>query len=155
MGLYDTVPMKADLPSSFETDGYGLDLEMKLKYQQSKITLRDGQMRDRAQYFCKNASIFDLTGTKLGWGDIAPADVEKMMGVYYILSEMKSYWLVNMLAVNSMKDSQDPNSISPFRHLLPPEAINIEISYIKKNAIARIADGKIETNKELILKNIQ
>ncbi|PIN81756.1 hypothetical protein COV11_01210 [Candidatus Woesearchaeota archaeon CG10_big_fil_rev_8_21_14_0_10_30_7] len=92
MGLFNTVQFREDLPISFENDGFELTPEMREKYLQSKIRITNGQMRQRDKYFCKNASIFDVTGTKLSWGDIAPRDVTQMLGVYYILSEHKSYW---------------------------------------------------------------
>lgn len=157
MGLYDTVNLREDLPTSFENDGFELTPQMRAKYLESIIGIMNGQTRSRERYFCKNASIFDVTGTKLAWGDIAPADVVNMLGVYYILSEHKSFWKPDEEAVKGWKfRSEDPNSRSPFRDLLPDfEPQIFDITYVKKSAIARILDGQIETSHDLIFKNYQ
>lgn len=134
MGLHDTVQLREDLPNSFENDGFELSLEMITKYLESKIGIKNGQIRNRDKYFCKNGSIFDVTGTKLAWGDITPRDVEQMLGVYYILSEHKSYFKPDENAVKGWDfRSNDPNSRSPFRDLLPDfEPIVLDINYVKK-----------------------
>ena len=152
MGLHDTVEFRDDLPLSFENDGFELTPDMRGKYLESIIGVTNGQMRARDKYFCKNASIFDVTGTKLVWGDVAPKDVEQMLGVYYILSEHKSFWKPEEEAVKGWEfRSKDPKSKSPFIDLLPDfEPVVIDLRYVKKNAIARIVDGKIETSDNLI-----
>ena len=121
---------------SFENDGYELTEEMKEKYQKSKIKISNQQLISNDKRFCKNASIFDVTGLKIAWGDIAPEYVNEMFGIYYVLSEYKSLW--------------------DFRKMLPNmEPIAIDINYIKKNAIARIVEGKIETNDNLMFLHFQ
>jgi len=130
MGLYNTVQLREDLPACFEYDNYSLTLEMQAKYLESRMGVIDGQVRERDEYFCKNASIFDLTGKKLAWGDITPQDVAEMRGVYYILSEYRSYW-----------DRHEEADFTP--------------EYVKKNAIARIVDGQIQTSRTLIFRNYQ
>ncbi len=156
MGLYD-INLRIDLPSSFEHDGLVLTPEIMEKYKRSTITLQNGQILEECTRFCKNASIFDLTGTKIVWGDFGPKDVEEMLGVYYVLSEHKSYLDVPKEAVKVHKlHHDDPFSQSPFRHLLPPgEPYILDIGYIKKNAIARIVNGEIQTNRDLIFLHYQ
>jgi len=157
MGLYDTVLLRENLPLSFENDEYRLTPEMREKYLKSIIGVKNGQIRGRDEYFCKNASIFDVTGTKLVWGDIAPRDVTKMFGVYYILSQHKSYWKPDEEAVRGWKlKGEDPNSMSPFRHMLPDfEPMIFDPKYVKRNAIARIIDGEIQTSRDLIFTHYQ
>ena len=152
MSLYDTVQLREDLPISFENDGYELTQEMVAKYLESIIEVTNGQIRKIDEYFCRNGSIFDVTGTKLAWGDIAPRDVAKMLGVYYILTEHKSYWEPDGEAAKGWTlRSEDPNSRSPFRDLLPDlEPAVFDPRYVKRNAIARIVDGEIQTSRDLI-----
>ncbi len=152
MGLYNVVQMMDGLPESFENDSYTLDDKMIEKYKNSKIGIVNGQMRGSDERFCKNTSVFDVTGRKLVWGDIAPGDVEGMLGVYYLLSEHKSFWDPDKVAVKNWGPrSEDPYSLSPFRNLLPTfEPVIFDIAYVKKNAFARIVDGRIETSKEII-----
>jgi hypothetical protein len=122
--------------TSFENDDYELTREMIERYERSKIKIAKGQIKYGDNRFCKNASIFDVAGNKITWGDIAADDVDEMKGVYYILSEYKSYW--------------------DFRKVLPSlELVMMNIDYIRKNAIARIVDGKIETNDNLIFLHFQ
>ena len=157
MGLFDTVKMNQDITSTFENDGFELTEEMIDKYKKSKITIKNGQIRSRDKYFCKNASIFDVTGMKLVWGDIEPNDVKDMQGVYYILSEHKSFWKIDETDVKGWNfRSKDPNSISPFKHLLPDfEPVILDLKYVKKNSIGRIINGEIQTSKWLIYTNYQ
>lgn len=157
MGLYDTVELRNDLQISFENDGFEITNEMIEKYRSSKLCIDNGQVLPRQIYFCKNASVFDLTGTKIVWGDIAPEDVKNMMGVYYILTEHTSYWKPPKYAVRlEQKNGEDPNSNSSFRNILPKkEAVAFDMNYIKRNAIARIVDGKIDTSKDLIMLHYQ
>jgi|SRR3989344_8772874 len=152
MGLYDAVQLRNDLPLSFENDGFDLTPEVMEKYKRAEISLLEGQMLAGDTRFCKNGSIFDLTGTKIVWGDFGPKDVERMLGVYYVLTEHTSYWTVPKEAVKVHKlHHEDPFSLSPFRHLLPPgEPYVLDLAYIKKNAIARIVDGDIQTSRDLI-----
>jgi len=122
--------------TSFENDKYELNEEMKEKYSKSKIKISSQQLIIKDKRFCKNASIFDVTGLKIAWGDIALEYVNEMFGIYYVLSEYKSYW--------------------DFRNVLPNmEPIAMNMNYIKKNAIARIVDGKIESNDNLIFLHFQ
>lgn len=157
MGLYNTLELRKDMPLTFENDGYELNIEMIERYRNSKMCIENGQMLPRETYFCKNVSIFDLTGTKIFWGDIAPEDVRNMMGIYYILTEHTSYWNPPKSAVKlNQKNNEDINSKSSYRHLLPErEAVALDIDYIKRNAIARINDGAIETSKDLIMLHYQ
>lgn len=152
MGLHDTVQLRTDLPVSFENDGFELSPEMAGKYLESIVDVREGQMRNRDARFCKNASIFDVTGKKIVWGDIAPADVKRMKGVYYILSEHKSFWDPKESAVKGWNfRGEDPNSKSQFRDSLPDFEPNVfDINYVKRNALARIVDGEIQTSEGLI-----
>ena len=114
MGLEDKIQWKDDL-RSFEDDGYEMTDEMIEKYTKTVITIVNGQTRSRGEYFCKNASIFEVSGIKVAWGDISPKDVESMLWVYYILSEHKSYWDVDKEAVKKYNfKPQDPFSKSPF-----------------------------------------
>ena len=66
MSLFDTVLFREDLPKSFRWDWlkFRMDDEMREKYKRSKIGITDGQIRSREQYFCKNASVFDVAGKK-------------------------------------------------------------------------------------------
>ena len=155
MGLYDLVKFRTDLSLSFENDGYKLTSEMQKKYKKSKHTIQDGQIKSASQRWCKNVSIFDVSGYKIAWGDIGPKDVKDLLGVYYVLSEHTSFWKPDFKAikVNGLKD---PFSCSQFRHLCPAvEPILFDIKYVKKNAIARIIDGKIQTSKNLIFCHYQ
>lgn len=157
MGLHDTVKLREDLPTSFKDDEFTLTPEMIEKYKNSKISIQNGQIRSYSRYFCKNGSIFDVTGLKIVWGDIAPEDVKDMLGVYYILSEHKSFWKPDETAIKkSYFRRDDPNSKSPFRDLLPDfEPAVFDPSYVKTHAIARIVDGEIQTSKNLICVHYQ
>jgi len=150
MGLYDTIEFNEELGNSFVNDGYGWDIKMRNNYLESKLISDSGQILPRDEMFCKNASIFDLTGTKIWWGDISSKDVKKLKGIYYILSEHKSFWDVPKNFIKDLKMNEDKFSNSPFRDMLPLEPTMIDTDYIKSNAIARINNGKIETNKEII-----
>jgi len=155
MGLYNTIKFDETLPISFYDDLYEWNLQMRDKYSKSKIKSKLGQILSRDKLFCKNASIFDLIGTKIWWGDLGQKDVEDLKGVYYILSEHKSFWNVPKDVIKDAKYNEDPFSKSPFRDYLPLEPILIDIKYIKSNAIARIVDGKIQTSEKLIHRNFQ
>ena len=135
--------------NNFKDDGFELIPFMTSEYNRSLIKIKNGQLRTSSERFCKNASIFDLNGTKICWGDITPNDVENMCGVYYILSELKSYWMVDKDQIKSSKKGS--NIFDPHRK----EPTLLTIDYIKKNAIARIVNGKIETNEDLIFQNYQ
>jgi len=144
MGLFSSnIKFLDNLPTSFEDDNFILTSEMTEKYKKSRIKMEKGQVKPRKQRFCKNASIFDITGKKITWGDIAPEDVNEMMGVYYILSEEKSLWNKNEIKENSRDHSPDL------------EGFVFNIDYIKRKAFARIIDGEIQTNETLIKKRIE
>ncbi|MEK6812372.1 MAG: hypothetical protein AABX76_02330 [Nanoarchaeota archaeon] len=159
MSLFDTVLFREDLPKSFRWDWlkFRMDDEMREKYKRSKIGITDGQIRSREQYFCKNASVFDVAGKKIAWGDVAPLDVKMMEGVYYILSEYKSFWHVPEKGTKEWSfRSKDPNSKSRFQDLLPEfEPTVFKPSYVRRNAIARIVDGEIQTSGRLISRHYQ
>jgi hypothetical protein len=143
--------------TSFSDDGYLLDDEMLEKYRHSRITMRQGQILPPSRMFVKNASIFDLSGKKLVWGDIGAADVKEMYGVYYILSEHASFWSpVEKDVTRWSPRSDDPFSQSSYRQLLPDaEPIQFNISTVKRYAIARIYDGKIQSSRKLFSNNYQ
>lgn len=159
MGLHDVVKMREDLPNNFRWDWinpkYRLNAKMAEEYKNSVIGVTNGQLRSSEERFCKNASIFDVTGTKIAWGDVAPLDVKLMKGVYYILSEHRSFWHPSENRVKGWSfRKRDPNSRSPFQHLLSDfEAVVFDPSYVRRNAIARIVDGEIQTSRELIYRN--
>ena len=94
MDVFKIVPENESLKDaeSFVDDGYELDSIMLMKYQRTRITMRQGQILPRSRMYCKNASVFDLSGRKIIWGDIGPDDVKQMFGVYYIMSEHASFW---------------------------------------------------------------
>lgn len=155
MGLFNTVKFNDDLPENFLNDKYQWNIEMRNKYLESKIKSEPGQILSREKMFCKNASIFDLTGLKIWWGDLCPNDVIYLKGIYYILSEYKSFSNVPKKFIYEIKMNEDKFSNSPFRQYLPLEPTILEIKYVKGSAIARINDGKIETNEKLIQNNFQ
>ena len=138
---------------SFENDKYldKLTEEMKIEYLKSKIKVNEKTIK-RDERFCKNACIFDVTGLKIAWGDISLEKLDEMFGVYYLLSQHKSNY-------NIAKDyflEGEKFLISPFiKSLDILEPIVMDIKYIKKNAIARIVDGKIETNNNIIFLHFQ
>ena len=121
---------------TFENDGVELTPDMIEKYRNSTTRVANGQTLRSGEWFCKNASIFDVTGAKIAWGDIAPADVENMLGTYYILSQHRSSSLGSELDSAGMVY---PNSV--------------DISCVKENAFARIVDGVIQTSSWLIEEN--
>ena len=133
MGLYDTVELMEDLPESFLDDGYEMSQEMIRKYLESDIRITDGQERNNAERFCKNASVYDVSGVRIAWGDIAPGDVKGMLGVYYVLSQRRSLFL-----------AERGNGVYPTQ---------LDMDYIKEAAIARIIDGQIQTSRLLIEEN--
>jgi hypothetical protein len=119
--------------------------------------MRQGQILPRGRMFCKNASVFDVTGRKLVWGDIGPDDVKEMYGVFYLLSEHSSYWNpVERDVITWGPRSDDPFSESLFRNLLPNfEPIQFRIETVKRFAIARIVDGEIQSSRQLFSNNYQ
>jgi hypothetical protein len=142
---------------SFVTDGYVLDTEMLQKYRRSSITMRQGQILPRNKMFCKNASIFDISGIKIIWGDLGPDDVKNMYGVYYVMSEHSSFWSPVQKDVTMWSPrSDDPFSSSLHRQYLPAsEPIQWKITTVKRYAIARIFDGKIQSSRKLFSSNYQ
>ncbi len=152
MGLCECIEFTQGLPDSFEDDTFSLTNEMQEKYKNSVITIVDGQMGTRP-YFCKNASIFDVAGRKICWGNIGPNDVKQMKGVYYILSEGSSFWNADPQEVNGylplLSDARFPAHRRS--HLPNFEPVVFNVSYVKRHAFARIIDGKIQTNKNLVL----
>lgn len=153
MRIHKEVPMMEDLPHSFVDDGYSLTPEMLEKYNDTKLTMTVGQMRSREEMFSKNTSMFDVTGRKVVWGDIAPRDVADMKGVFYLLSEHRSYWKIPKDVVKGECVNEDPNSKSVCRDWLPDfEAVVVDIKYVKDNAFARIVDGEIQTSSHLLFK---
>jgi len=150
--------IRTDLAQDLVHDGYTLTEEMIKKYRESQGAIPIlGAIRPPAVRILKNVSIFDLSGRKITWGDLAAEDVKDMQGVYYVLSEYKSFWNPPDAYVKGYSPtSDDPNSSSPFRDLLPPfEPVVMDIGYIKGNAIARIVDGELQTSRELLIKNYQ
>ena len=142
---------------SFVDDGFVLDADMLKKYQRSRITMRQGQLLPRNRMFIKNASVFDVSGRKLTWGDIGPADVVEMFGVYYLLSEHTSFWspVERDVTIWSPR-SDDPFSLSLCRQLLPDlKPIQFQVETIKRFAVGRIVDGKIQSSRELFSRNYQ
>ena len=142
---------------SFANDGYVLDTEMLQKYLRSSITMRQGQILPRNKMFCKNASIFDIGGIKIIWGDLGPDDVKNMYGVYYVMSEHSSFWSPVQKDVTMWSPrSDDPFSSSLHRQFLPDsEPVQFKITTVKRYAIARIVDGKIQSSKRLYSANYQ
>ena len=159
MDVFAIVPEDESLKDavSFVDDGYVLDEEMLQKYRRSRITMRQGQILPRSRMFCKNASVFDVSGRKLIWGDIGPEDVKQMFGVHYIMSEHASFWKpVEKDVTRWTPRSDDPFSESLCRQFLPDfEAIQFKIETVKRFAVARIVDGKIQSSRELFSSNYQ
>ena len=151
MDVFATVPEDESLKDteSFVDDGYVLDDEMLEKYRRARITMCQGQILPRNKMFCKNASVFDVSGRKLVWGDIGGDDVKEMYGVYYILSEHSSFWSPVVQDVNDWsRRSDDPFSESLCRQFLPKlEPVRFKIETVKRFAIARIIDGKIQSSR--------
>ena len=140
---------------SFVNDGYVLDTLMLKKYRRTRITMRQGQILPRSSMFCKNASVFDLSGRKIIWGDIGPDDVKQMVGVYYIMSEHTSFWNpVEKDATSWSPRSDDTFSQSSYRQFLPDvEPVQFKITTVKKYAVARIFDGKIQSTRNIFSNN--
>jgi hypothetical protein len=161
MDVFAVVPEDESLKDagSFLNDGYVLDDEMLQKYRRSRITMRQGQILPRSRMFCKNSSVFDVTGRKLIWGDIGPDDVKQMYGVYYILSEHASFWNPVEKDVTSTRwsrRSDDPFSESLCRQFLPDfEPVQFKVSTVKRFALAWIIDGKIQSSRKLFSSNYQ
>jgi hypothetical protein len=159
MDVFASVPEDESLKDaeSFVDDGYTLDDEMIEKYRRTRITMRQGQILPRNKMFCKNASIFDVTGRKLIWGDIGPDDVKEMYGVFYLLSEHSSFWNPAEKDVEGWSlRSDDPFSVSVCRQFLPDlEPIQFRIETVKRFAVGRIVDGKIQSSRNLFLRNYQ
>jgi len=159
MDVFTLVPQDESLKNaeSFLDDGYELNEEMLQKYRCSRITMRKGQILSRSRMFCKNVSVFDLSGKKLVWGDIGPDDVKQMFGVYYLMSEHASFWTpVEKDVTRWTPRSNDPFSQSPYQQFLPElEPIAFKIETIKRFAVARIVDGKIQSSRELFSRNYQ
>jgi len=156
--VWDAPNVKTGYDEGFADDRYVMAEGMAAKYRFSKEAIPPrGNLRPRETMLFKNVSIFDITGTKITWGDIAPEDVRMMLGVYYILSEHKSFWNPPENAVIRFGPvSEDPNSRSPFRELLPEkEPMIMSVRYVKANAIARIVDGEIHTSRQLLMSNYQ
>jgi hypothetical protein len=159
MDVFAIVPEDESLKDavSFVDDGYVLDEEMLQKYRRSRIPTRQGQILPRSRMFCKNASVFDVSGRKLIWGDIGPDDVKQMFGVYYIMSEHSSFWNpVEEDVTRWTPRSDDPFSESLSRQFLPEfEPIQFKIETVKSFAVARIVDGQIQSSRKLFSRNYQ
>ena len=159
MDVFKIVPEDASLKDaeSFANDGYALDSLMLKKYRLTRITMSQGQILPRSRMFCKNSSVFDLFGRKIIWGDIGPDCVRQMFGVYYILSEHTSFWNpVEKNAARWSPRSDDPFSQSRYRQFLPDaEPVEFRITTVKRYAIARISDGKIQSSRKLLSSNYQ
>lgn len=159
MNVFALVPEDENLKeiASFKDDRYILDDEMRARYMRSKITMRPGQILPRSRMFCKNVSIFDVTGRKLIWGDIGPDDVRAMYGVYYVLSEHTSFWSPIGEDVKGWDfRSEDPFSKSACRQFLPDfEPVQFDIESVKTYAIARIVNGEIQSSRLLFDRNYQ
>lgn len=157
MNVFHLVPEDKHLKNatSLEDDDYALNDEMMEKYRRSRITMRQGQILPRSKMFCKNVSIFDVSGRKVTWGDIGPDDVKFMFGVYYLLSEHTSFLSPITSAVKGWSfRSGDPFSESRCRQFLPDfEPVQFEIETIKSYAIARIVDGRIQSSRSLFNSN--
>jgi hypothetical protein len=161
MDVFAIVPEDESLKDvgSFLNDGYVLDDEMRQKYRRSRITMRQGQILPRSRMFCKNSSVFDVTGRKLIWGDIGPDDVKEMFGVYYILSEHSSFWSPvekDDISTRWSPRSDDSFSVSLCRQFLPDfEPVQFKIETVKRFAVARVVDGKIQSSRKLFSSNYQ
>ena len=83
MDVFATVPEDESLKDagSFADDGYVLNDEMLEKYRRTRITMRRGQILPRSKMFCKNASIFDVSGRKIIWGDIGYRGNERVADI--------------------------------------------------------------------------
>jgi hypothetical protein len=100
---------------------------------------------------------FDVTGFRVTWADISPADAKKMCGVYYLLSEHKVD-RDKLKIAGRAHQQKETGPISPFEEFLSEwESIYayIDIEYMKRNAIARIVDGEIQTSRDRFLQNYQ
>lgn len=142
----------------FLGDGYTYNEQMRAQYEASAPLLPPpGLYLKHQEILFKNVSIFDLTGRKLTWGDIRPEDVLGMKGVYYVLSQHKSFFDVPQDENISPEwdfRSEDQYSESTLRDNLPlTEPARIPLDYIKANAIARIVNGRIHTSRELVFTN--
>jgi len=71
------------------------------------------------------------------------------------LSEYKSFWKAPEDAFLKAKVAKyDDELFSPFLKLLPEkEPVQLNIEYMKQNAIARIVDGWIYSSHELVARN--
>lgn len=162
--------VKLGFTEPFLNDGYTLTPEMIEKYKSSPRAIPPwGRILPSYSRLFKNVTIFDVTGFRVTWADISPADAEKMCGVYYVLSEHKVDRHKLKIAERehqqgvqgdtlSPKETDPSPPISPFEKFLSEwESIYvyIDIEYMKRNAIARIVDGEIQTSRERFLWNYQ
>lgn len=170
--------VKLGFTEPFLNDGYTLTTEMVEKYKSSPRSRPPwGRILPSHSRLFKNVTIFDVTGFRVTWADISPADAEKMCGVYYLLSEHKvdrdklkiagrehQQGVQGDTQTGAQGDTLSPQEtdpsppISPFEKFLSEwESIYayIDIEYMKMNAIARIVDGEIQTSRDRFRRNYQ
>jgi len=153
--------VKLGFTEPFLNDGYTLTPEMMEKYKSSPRAMPPwGRILPSHSRLFKNVTIFDVTGFRVTWADISPADAEKMCGVYYLLSEHKVDRDKLKVAEKEhpQKGTDTSPPVSPFEKFLSEwesSYVYIDIEYMKRNAIARIVDGEIQTSRERFLRNYQ
>ncbi len=153
--------VKISFTEPFLNDGYTLNPEIIEQYKSSLSAIPPwGRILPSHSRLFKNVTIFDVTGFRVTWADISPADAEKMCGVYYLLSEHKvDRDKLKIAGREHQQKVTDPSPpISPFEKFLSEwESIYayIDIEYMKMNAIARIVDGEIQTSRDHFLRNSQ
>lgn len=102
---------------------------------------------DHKSRLAKNVSLFKEDGTKVYWGDLSKKDLKKLKkcGLFYVLSEYKSYWQVPKEAIMELGKSPFHN-INALRFGLGGileirDKIGLMPRYIKENKIALVQDG--------------
>lgn len=150
-----------DFTEPFLDDGYILTPDMIEQYKSSSNIIPPwGRILPSSSRLLKNVSLFDVTGYRVTWADISPADVEKMYGVFYVLSEHKATKrdLEALERLHQQKGASQTHLLSPFEGIFSERDSNyiyVDLEYMKKNAIARIVDGQIQTSRQRFSQNYQ
>lgn len=118
---------------------------------EARFPLIDGNIRpNNKDRLGKNLSLFREDGAKAYWGDLAKRDLGKLkgLGLFYVLSEHKSYW-------NAPKESVLKTNGNRFHNMNVAllglgkltkdldlrDKIELDPEYVRKNKIAVIRDG--------------
>ena len=100
---------------------------------------------NKKNQLAKNISLFRSDGTKVYWGDLSKTNLKKLKdrGVFYVLSEHKSYWDVPKRVILEYGKNHNLNAImfGLTKVMDTRDKTKLLSEYVKDNKIAVIVDG--------------